>query len=43
MTPDFIGNIFTAFILVAAVARYFPYQTENNKDAMRVDNERIWK
>lgn len=43
MDPQLIGNAFTALLLIAGIARFFPAQTEDHKDAMRVNNERIWK
>ena len=38
-----IGGMVAAALLMALVAWQFPDQTEDGKDAMRVDGERIWK
>lgn len=43
MIDPMIGNVLMSLLLIAGVARFFPYQTETNKDAMCVNNERIWK
>lgn len=38
-----IGGCMVAALMMALVAWRFPDQTEDGKDAMRVDGERIWK
>lgn len=38
-----IGGTAMGLLLIALVAWRFPDQTEDGKDAMRVDGERIWK
>ena len=43
MTAQLIGNVLMSLLLIGGFARFFPAQTEDHKDAMRVDNQRIWK
>lgn len=38
-----IGTVALAALMMAATWYWFPDQTEDRKDAMRVDGERIWK
>lgn len=38
-----IGGCMVAALMMAATWYWFPDQTEDGKDAMRVDGERIWK
>lgn len=37
------GAVIGALLLMAATWYWFPEQTEDGKDAMRVDGERIWR
>lgn len=38
-----IGALVAVAAMMAATWYWFPDQTEDGKDAMRVDGERIWK